>query len=169
MRNIKQYLTTDASIFLNHCLLFMILDKVGFNSKISQFFSDYLINRLNQYIWNNFTSPFFRANVGIGQKSTLLPILSALYITPIFYLLEKRTKNFSIPILISFLLFVNNSLCISQEKSFEKSNANLFCSYSILFFFSDSLVLLLSMISQKFFIFLDCLETLILLLYIWGL
>jgi len=31
--------------------------------------------------------------------------------------------------------FVDNSLSISQEKSYEKSNTNLFCSYSIIFSF----------------------------------
>jgi len=56
----------------------------------------------------------------------------ALYIAPIFHILEKRTKTLSIPIPISFLLFVNNSLPIFQEKSVKKSNANLFCSYSII-------------------------------------
>ena len=94
----------------------MILNKAGFDSKISQLFSDYLINRQTQYIWNSFTFPFFRANVGVGQKSALSPILSALYITSIFHILEKRTKNLSISILISFLSFIDNGLFISQEK-----------------------------------------------------
>ena len=57
---------------------------------------------------------------------------SALYITPIFHIFEKRTKNLSIPILVLFLLFVNNDLFVSQEKNYEKSNTNLFCSYSII-------------------------------------
>jgi len=55
---------------------------------------------------------------------------SALYITPIFHIFEKRTKNLSIPILILFLSFVNDDLF--QEKNYEKSNTNLFCSYSII-------------------------------------
>jgi len=45
----------------------MILDKAGFDSKISQFFSDYLINKQTLYVWNNFTSFFFRADVGVSQ------------------------------------------------------------------------------------------------------
>jgi len=44
----------------------MILDKAGFDSKISQFLSDYIINRQTQYVWNNFTSPFLKADIGVG-------------------------------------------------------------------------------------------------------
>ena len=116
--------------FLNHQLLPMILNKASFDSKISQFFSSYLINRQTQYVWNYFTSPFFRANVSIGQKSALSLILSAFYIASIFHIFEKRAKNLSIS--VSFLLFVNNGLFVSQEKIYKKSNANLFCSYNII-------------------------------------
>ena len=87
----------------------MILDKAGFDSRISSFFSNYLINRRTQYIWNNFISPSFREDMGIGQDSTLFPILFALYIAPIFYIFEKRTKNLLHNISIS-------TLFISQEK-----------------------------------------------------
>ena len=91
----------------------MILTKADFNSRISQFFSDYLMNRQTQYVWNYSTSLFFRADVGVGQGSALLPILSALYITLIFNILEKRTKNLSISIPISILSFVDNGFLIS--------------------------------------------------------
>ena len=57
---------------------------------------------------------------------------SLFFIAFIFYILEKRTKNLLISILVSFLLFVDDSFLISQEKSFEKSNINIFCSYSII-------------------------------------
>ena len=68
----------------------------------------------------------------MGQKSTLSPILSALYITFVFHIIEKRIQNLLSPISISTLSFVNDKLFISQEKSYEKSNANLFYSYSII-------------------------------------
>jgi len=38
-----------------------------------------------------------------------------LYIDPLFYIFEKRTKNISISILVSVLLFVDNGLFISKE------------------------------------------------------
>ena len=61
-----------------------------------------------------------------------MPILSALYIAPIFHIFKKRTKNLLCLIQVSTLSFVDNSLLISQEKSYGKSNANLFCSYNII-------------------------------------
>ena len=73
---------------------------------------------------------FFSVDVGIGQKSALSPVLSALFITLIFYIFEKRIKNLNIP--VSFLSFVNEKLFISQEKSSIKTNVNIFCCYNII-------------------------------------
>ena len=78
---------------LNHCLLPLILEKAGFNFKISIFFQDYLVGRKTKYLWNTFSSPFFNINIGVGQSSALSPILSALYLSPIFYIFEKRIIN----------------------------------------------------------------------------
>ena len=63
--------------------------------------------------------------------------LSTLYIASIFHIFKKRTNSLSSPIFISTLSFVDNGLFISQEKSYEKSNTNLFCSYSIIFSLFD--------------------------------
>ena len=57
-------------------------------------------------------------------------ILFALYLSLIFYIFEKRSKNLNIP--ISFLSFIDNRLLISQEKSFEKFNTFLFYNYNII-------------------------------------
>jgi len=81
-------------------------------------------------MWNSFCSPLFSIDIGVGQESTLSSILSALYISPIFHIFEKRTKNLNIS--ISFLSFVDDGLFISQEKTFEKTNAMLFYSYNII-------------------------------------
>ena len=160
MRGIKQYSTINASIFLiyliqvrwirnlhtstlafnimqlfpplSHQILPMILNKAGFNTRISQFFSSYLINKQTQYVWNYFTLLSFYVDVSVGQVFTLSPILSALYIALFFYIFEKRTKNFSIPIPISILSFVNDGLFVSYKKSYKKFNMNLYCSYSII-------------------------------------
>jgi len=56
-------------------------------------------------------SPVFNVNVGVGQGSTLSPILSALYLLPFIYILEKCLKNLKIP--ISVISFVNDDLFIS--------------------------------------------------------
>ena len=47
--------------------------------------------------------------------------------------IQKRTKNLSIPILVSLLSFINDGLFISQKKSHKKSNKILYYSYSIVF------------------------------------
>ena len=69
-------------------------------------------------------------NVGVGQGSALSPILSALYLSPLIYILEKRFKNLNLP--ISILSFVDDGLFIVQNKSFSSSNSQLFCSYNVL-------------------------------------
>ena len=120
---------------LNHHLILLILRKAECDMKISLFFSDYLVDRKTCYSWNGFTLSFFSADIGVGQGSALSSILSTLFIALIFYVFEKRIKNLNIP--ISFVLFVDDRLFISQEKSFTNTNANLFCSYNVMFSLLD--------------------------------
>ena len=126
-------LAFDISQFfpsLNHQLLTLILKKAGLESKVSSFFTNYLVKRKTNYIWNDLHSPDFKINVGVGQGSALSPILSALYLTPFLYILEKRLKNLKIP--ISILSFVDNGLIVAWNKSLDMSNTYLFCSYNVL-------------------------------------
>jgi len=51
---------------LNHHLLTRILQKAGLNIYVINFFANYLINRKTNYLWNNFSSPTFDVNVGVG-------------------------------------------------------------------------------------------------------
>jgi len=83
-----------------------------------------------QYLWNNFVFSFFNINVGVEQGSALSLILSTFYLLPIFHIFEKTAKNLKIPVL--FLLFVDDGLFISQEKSLEKTNSHLFCNYNVI-------------------------------------
>jgi len=71
-----------------------ILSKAGLESKVLNFFANYLVQRKTNYIWNNMQSPDFEVNIGIGQGSALSPILSALYLTLFLYILEKCLKLF---------------------------------------------------------------------------
>jgi len=126
-------LAFDISQFfpsLNHRLLVLILEKAGLDPRVTDFFVNYLVRRSTKYLWNDFISPSFMVNVGVGQGSALSPILSALYLSPLFYILEKRLKNFNLP--ISILSFVDDGLFIAQNKSFSSSNSQLFCSYNVL-------------------------------------
>ena len=115
---------------LNHQLLSLILDKVGFDCKALIFFKNYLVSRKTKYLWNSFSSPLYNIDIGISQESALFPILLALYLSPIFYIFEKYLKYLKIP--ISILFFVDNGLFISQHKSILVLNANLYCSYNII-------------------------------------
>jgi len=126
-------LAFDISQFfpsLNHRFLVLILEKAGMDPKVVSFFSNYLTQRSTKYLWNNFLSPLFEVNVGVGQGSALSPILSSLYLSPLLYILEKRFKILNIP--ISILSLVDDGLFISQNKSLHISNSHLFCSYNIL-------------------------------------
>ena len=123
--NISQFFPS-----LNHWLLMWIIYKAGLDTRVIRFFSNYLIERKTNYLWNNFSSPFFNINIGVGQGSTLSPILSALYLSSFLYILEKCLKN--LKIFVSIISFVDNGLFISQDKSLNVSNSCLFCSYNIM-------------------------------------
>ena len=121
---------TQFFLSLNHQLLSLILDKTGLDQKVLAFFKNYLVGRKTKYLWNRFLSPFCNINIGVGQDSALSSILSALYFSPIFHILEKQLKILKIP--ISIISFVDDGLFISQNKSISLLNANLFCSYNVI-------------------------------------
>ena len=106
------------------------MKKAGFNNHVVSFFANYLVDRKINYYWNNFISPIFNVNVGVGQGSVLSPILSVLYLLPFIYILENCLKNLKIP--VSIISFVNNGLFIFQSNSFDISNSQLYCSYNVL-------------------------------------
>ena len=127
---------------LNHCLFTLILEKVGLDSKVVSFFADYLIGRKTNYTWNDISSLIFEVNISVGQGSTLSSILSALYLSPFLYILEKRLKNLNIHIYI-----------ISQNKSIDISNSHLFCSYNVLTKLLDKFSLIIEHLKTEIFHF----------------
>jgi len=100
----------------NHCLLTLILKKVRFDNCVTSFFTNYLVDKKTNYFWNNFISPIFNINVGVGQGSVLSPILLALYLSSFLYILENHLKILkfrflSYPLLmIDFLFLKANNL-----------------------------------------------------------
>jgi len=127
-------LAFDISQFfpsLNHCILTLILEKAGLNPKVTIFFADYLVRRKTNYMWNNLSSPTYEVNVGVGQGSALSPILSALYLSPLLYILENHLKILNIPVLL--ISFIDDGLIIAQNKSIDILNSHLFCSYNVFF------------------------------------
>ena len=117
---------------LNHQLLSLILDKASLDQRVFIFFKNYLVGSKTKYIWNDFIFPSFDINISIGQGSALLPILSTLYLSPVFYSLEEHLKI--LKILISMISFVDDGLFVYQSKSISHLNANLFCSYNVISF-----------------------------------
>jgi len=115
---------------LNHCLLTLSLAKADFEPKVTSFFEDFLVRRKTNYMWNKFFSPTYEVNVRVGQGSALSPILSALYLSFLLYILEKCLNILNIPIFL--ISFVDDSLFISQNKSIDVSNSQLFYSYNVL-------------------------------------
>jgi len=144
--NIVQFFSS-----LNYQFHTRIIHKAKLNSQVIRFFSNYLIQRKTSYQWNSFLSPIFNINVGIGQGSALSPILSALYLSPFLYILEKHLKNLKIP--ISIISFVDDKLFISQNKSFNISNSHLFCSYYVMTNLLDKFGLIVEHSKTKVFHF----------------
>jgi len=136
---------------LNHCFLTCILQKAGLDSCIVKFFTNYLTNRKTNYMWNNFLSPIFEVNIRVGQGSALSPILSAFYLSPFLYILENHLKNFNI--LVSIILFVDDGIFISQDKSPIYSNSHLFCSYNIMTKLLDKFGLIVEYLKTEVFHF----------------
>ena len=118
---------------------------------IHNFFSNYLIDRKTNYLWNNFSSPIFNINVGVGQGSALSPILLALYPLPFPYILEKHLKNLKIS--ISIISFIDNRLFVSQNKLFETSNSCLFYSYNVITNLLDKFELIVEYLKTEVFYF----------------
>ena len=137
--------------FLNHQLLTWIIYKVGLDTQVVNFFSNYLINRKTNYLWNSFSSLIFDIKVGVGQSSALSPVLSALYLSSFLYILEKCLKCFKIP--VSIISFVDDGLLISQNKLLEISNSHLFCSYNVMTNLLDKFGLVVKYLKTEVFYF----------------
>ena len=128
-------LAFDISQFfpsLNHEVMTACIAKAGFDPHIQRFIHNYLNDCSIQYCWNNLISPLFPCGVDVSQRSALSPILSALYLSPFLKIFQKGIKNLKEKIPTDILLFVDDSLLISQEKSFNLSSAYLTCSYNII-------------------------------------
>ena len=121
----------------------MCLKKTDLNTNVMGFFNSYHTGRSTSYSWNQFLSSYFNVNVEVGQGLALSFILSAIYLTLIIKTFKKRIKNLKENILTDILSFVDDSLLISQEKSYALSFFFLLCSYNIMskILFDTSLII----------------------------
>ena len=65
-------------------------------------------------------------------KAQLSPILFAIYLAPVIKTFKKRIKNLKENIPTDILSFVDNSLLISQKKSYSLFSSFFLCSYNIM-------------------------------------
>ena len=121
------------------------------------FFSNYLINRKTTYSWKNFSSQSLDIGMGVGQGSALSPILSTLYFSLFFYILEKRLKNLNLK--ISTLSFVDDGLILTQSNSSQLSNAHFFSSYNVVTILMSKFGLLVEHSKTEVFHFSRCHST----------
>ena len=110
-------------------MLTSILSHFGFANCIVNFFSDYLVGRSIQYSWNSFLSGAYDVDIGMGQGSTLSPILSALYIASLICIFEHRAQALNLDTCI--LSFVDDGLLISQGKMYNKILPELYSNYRV--------------------------------------
>ena len=110
---------------LNHQVLTRIIQKAGFNSLLVSFFKSYLTGRQTRYSWNNFVSPLYNSDVGVGQGSALSPVLSSLYMSPAMWAFGKEPTVSD----CSLVTYVDDGTVITQGKTFQENNIALGVAY----------------------------------------
>ena len=112
---------------LNHTVITLILNHMGFADNIINFFADYLMGWYTEVFWDNQLSDPFPAAVGVEQGSVLPPILSALYLAPVLWKFHTEGPT---NILISY---IENGTIIVQSKTWEENLKKLKSSYAVMF------------------------------------
>lgn len=74
-------------------MLIAILCKQGFSENLCRYFEDYLQNRQTQFLFNEFLLNPMDFSTGIGQGSSLSPILTGCYIAPILHCITPILKT----------------------------------------------------------------------------
>ena len=100
---------------LNHRVMFIVLTKLGFNSKIANFVIAFFSDCTTRYRWGSDVSPPIDASVGVPQGDSLSPILSALYLATLLTLafqwgIDKR---------VNILTFVDDRVLITSSESLD--------------------------------------------------
>ena len=73
---------------VNHHMLLTTLNKFGFHTKLTTFLGDYLKGRSTTLGYAGATSQSFEMKVGLGQGSSLSPVLANLYIAPVVRMVD---------------------------------------------------------------------------------
>lgn len=70
---------------IHHGMLAATLRKQGFSAALCRYFEDYLTDRQTQFQFNGVTLPPRDFSTGVGQGSSLSPILTGLFLAPILH------------------------------------------------------------------------------------
>ncbi|CAA7267352.1 unnamed protein product [Cyclocybe aegerita] len=106
---------------INHEMFMAVLRKQGFSPVLVEFFAAYLIGRSTIYCWNTFQSDLRSADVGVGQGSALLPVISGLFIAPVMKLFYIKAA----PLNTMLLSFVDDRTILAQSKQLDDNNVGL--------------------------------------------
>ncbi|CAA7259603.1 unnamed protein product [Cyclocybe aegerita] len=107
---------------INHDMFMAVLHKQGFSPILVEFFASYLVGRSTVYCWNTFQSDSRSADVGIGQGSALLPVISGLFIALVMKLFYIK----AVPLNTMLLSFVDDGTILAQSKQLHNNNTKLF-------------------------------------------
>jgi len=112
---------------LNHSVITLLLDHMGFADVVVNFFVNYLVGQFTKLFWDNQLSEPFPAVVGVGQGSALSPILSAFYLAPVLWEFHTERHN------AQLISYVDDGTIIVQSKTWEKNLVMLKKAYATMF------------------------------------
>lgn len=81
---------------INHELLAGILRRQGFDPQLCNFFQDYLVGRKTQFQFNGAIMDPMDFSTGVGQGSSLSPILTGLFLAPILHKIAPTKQNITL-------------------------------------------------------------------------
>ncbi|CAA7271389.1 unnamed protein product [Cyclocybe aegerita] len=114
---------------INHEMFMAVLRKQGFSPVLVEFFASYLVGCSTVYCWNTFQSDSRSADVGVGQGSTLSPVISGLFIAPVMKLFYIKAA----PLNTTLLSFVDDGTILAQSKQLDDNNVGLRKAYKIIY------------------------------------
>ncbi|CAA7264613.1 unnamed protein product [Cyclocybe aegerita] len=114
---------------INHERFMAVLRKQGFSPILVECFASYLVGRSTVYCWNTFQSGSQSADVGVGQGSALLPVISGLFIAPVMKLFYVK----AVPLNTMLLSFVDNGTILAQSTQLDDNNVGLHKAYKIIY------------------------------------
>jgi len=114
---------------LNHDILMVVIQKVGFPPVLGEFFHSYLTGRKTMYKWDDSVSRLFAADIGVGQGSGLSPVLSGLYIGPVMQLFsfEPISKE------VQLLSYVDDGTVLTQSTHLVQNLPKLKKAYGVIY------------------------------------